>query len=303
MVFTLNHSVPEISGLLIGVVLASHNRREMTLNCLRSLFNCRLLKGWSIKVVLVDDGSSDGTGQLVREQFPSVIIEHADGTLFWTRAMSRGKSIIASYKPDFFLWLNDDTTLKSDAIVRLISTQRQLSERYKSPIIIGTTIEPSTGQISYGGLISESRIRPFKYKLISNTTEAIRCDAMNGNIVLCPKEVFLIVGNLDPNFEHALGDIDYGLRAVKNGFFLYTAPGFMGYCEKNKTVGKFLDRSLSLVDRWNFMLSPKGLPIRSWYRFTWRHGGLFWFLYFSWPYCRFFLEAISSIIKRSSRLN
>lgn len=40
---------------------------------------------------------------------------------------------------------------------------------------------------------------------------------MNGNCVFIPSEIVNAIGNLDPIFSHAMGDIDYGLRAQKKG--------------------------------------------------------------------------------------
>ena len=71
----------------IAVLLTCHNRSEKTTACLHSLFQCYLPSDFVLDVFLVDDGSTDGTAELVTEKFPKVIIIHGDGNLFWNRGM------------------------------------------------------------------------------------------------------------------------------------------------------------------------------------------------------------------------
>ncbi len=53
------------------------------------LFSCRPEAGLELSVYLVDDGSSDGTGDAVRQAYPSVSVIRGDGTLFWNRGMRK----------------------------------------------------------------------------------------------------------------------------------------------------------------------------------------------------------------------
>jgi GT2 family glycosyltransferase len=99
------------------------------------------------------------------------------------------------------------------------------------------------------------------------------------------------VGNLDPTFEHAMGDTDYALRARRAGVRAYVAPGIAGYCSVNPLKGSYFDRSLPLHRRWQLIRSRKGLPVRSWLRFTRRHGGWLWPIYFAWPYAKVVLTS------------
>ena len=50
-----------------AVLMTCHNRREKTKACLASLKNQDLPAGLSLDLWLVDDGSSDGTADMVRE--------------------------------------------------------------------------------------------------------------------------------------------------------------------------------------------------------------------------------------------
>jgi GT2 family glycosyltransferase len=82
------------------------------------------------------------------------------------------------------------------------------------------------------------------------------------------------VGNLDLTIEHAMGDTDYGLRALRAGFRSFVGAGIVGYCSDNSAVGTYHDDPLSLRRRWLLLLSRQGLSMRSGLHFTRRHGGL-----------------------------
>ena len=53
----------------VELVTPVHNRRDITLQCLRSLSRIDRT-GLDIHITVVDDGSTDGTGDAIREQFP-----------------------------------------------------------------------------------------------------------------------------------------------------------------------------------------------------------------------------------------
>jgi GT2 family glycosyltransferase len=114
---------------------------------------------------------------------------------------------------------------------------------------------------------------------------------MNGNCVLIPHEVLTAVGNLDERFEHAMGDMDYGLRVTKAGFPMWVAPGHVGRCRRNPAKDTYLDAAAPLSKRMKHLLSRKGLPVRSWFVFTRRHAGPLWPLYWAWPYLKVVLLA------------
>ena len=271
----------------ITALLTSHNRKALTIRCLDQLALAAQHAGLDVQAVLVDDGSTDGTAVAVSTRFPWVHIERGDGSLFWNRGMHRAMLWAAKAEFDYALWLNDDTDLEVDALQRLTGVASAQAARVGRPVIVvGATSDRVTGRLSYGGIVASGRWRPFAFRKVHSDGEPITCDTMNGNVVLLPASVVRDVGNLDPVFEHAMGDIDYGLRARRRGHPIYVAPGFVGQCSTNPTAGTFHDASLPLRTRWRKLVDRKGLPPRSWMHLTRRHGGWLWPIYFVWPYAR-----------------
>lgn len=274
-----------VAGASLAVVLSCFNRKQKTLDCLDALTANTGLENVRVSAVLVDDGSTDGTAEAVRASFPWVQVVVGDGNLFWCRGMHKAFEIALHDNYDYYLWLNDDTVLHPDAVSRLRECELALRKEHGKPVIVvGSTVDATTGAITYGGELRASSLRRTRFLRIVPSDVPQRCDSMTGNVVLIPREIAQVVGNLDPVFEHAMGDTDYALRARKLGFGVWVGPGVFGTCGHNPNTGTYRDAGLPLARRWKQMMSRKGLPWRSWLVFTRRHMGVLWPLYFVGPY-------------------
>jgi GT2 family glycosyltransferase len=105
----------------VAVIVASHNRATQTLSALRAVHR---QDGADARtdVVLCDAGSTDGTVEQVRTDFPSAIVLEEGPELFWNSGMRRAFSVAVEADYDFYLWLNDDTLLDPDAFAILLRT-------------------------------------------------------------------------------------------------------------------------------------------------------------------------------------
>ena len=102
-----------------------------------------------------------------------------------------------------------------------------------------------------------------------------KSDYCNGNCVLIPSKVFHILGNLDPIFNHAFGDFDYSLRALKKGIKVYVAPNYIGTCEGHEFVPKWQDTTLSWRKRLrNLYTASSGCYPTEYFVFGKRHNGV-----------------------------
>ena len=282
----------------VVAVLTCFNRRALTLTCLQALAVTASRADVDLEALVVDDASPDGTAAAVREQFPWAEVIEGSGSLFWNRGMHLGFARAQQRGADLYLWLNDDTHLVPDALSNLLAQLATLTRSRGGPVIVvGATAERESGRVSYGGRIATSRVRPFNFRLVYSDQEPVPCQAIEGNCVLIPDAVARRVGNLDPVFEHAMGDTDYGLRAHALGIPAFVASGIVGHCSPNPVRGTYFDTSLPLATRWKLIRGRKGLPVRSWRHFCRRHGGVFWPLHFAWPYTKVLLTGVRGILK------
>ena len=289
-----------VAGLRVCALLTTFNRRELTLACLQALERSARVAGVTLSAVVVDDASRDGTAEAVGRAFPWARVIAGDGNLFWCRGMHRAFDAALRIGFDHYLWLNDDTSLTDGALAVLLDCANRLApSRGKPVIVVGSTADPCTGEHTYGGEARPSRLRPLHVAPVLPRDEPQPCDSMTGNIVLVSAAVAARVGNLDPAFEHAMGDTDYALRARRAGVELWLAPGVLGDCCVNPSAGSFRDPTLPLAQRWRLMLDRKGLPWRSWLHLARRHAGPLWPLHFAWPYVK--LVATSATSRRAAK--
>lgn len=283
----------------IAVLITCYNRKQKTLTCLNGLFQQVLPPETAFLVYLVDDGSTDGTAKAIQQTYPQVQVIQGSGNLFWNQGMRQAFGAAIQHNHDYHLWLNDDTVLYPDALATLLAaSQKLIKQGNQWAIIVGSAQDPESGELTYGGVVRTSRWHPLKYRKVAPTGALQLCDMMNGNCVLVPKSVFERLGNLDAAFSHSIGDFDYALRAKQQGCSVWVAPVYVGTCRRNppqSTVWNHPD--LTLRERFKRVNQPKGLPFKEQKVFMQRHGGSFWFVYWSMPYIRLFL---SSVFRRGS---
>jgi GT2 family glycosyltransferase len=245
--------------------MTCHNRVTKTIACLERLFACDF-PGFRPVVYLVDDGCTDGTGQIAKELYPEVNIIEGSGELYWSGGMRLAWEVASREDYDFYLWLNDDTLLEQDAFRTIMSASNSFDNK---AIVCCSVRSEATGLITYGG----KRSTADGYIVPDGTCKP--CDIINGNCVLIPKYVFKALGNISNTFSHAIGDWDYGLRAKKLGIQAYTAPSFVGSCESNPRLPKWCRPEIPVVERVKSLYSPLAYaqPI-PYFLFNFRHFGI-----------------------------
>ena len=262
------------SEINIAVLLTCHNRRDKTVACLNALFSSHLPDKVNLNVFLVDDGSTDGTGAAVQNQFPQVNLIKGSGSLYWNQGMRLAwQTAVSNTEFDFFLWLNDDTTVLKNTIIEMVNSYTEIINRKnKLGIITGACQSHiSKGEFSYGGRNDDGPVIP--------NGELQECKYINGNVVLVSKEVFGKLGNLSPEFTHTMGDYDYGLRAGKKGILCYTTKDYIAFCEKNSGIPDWCNPQIPIAKRLQLLNSPKGLNLKEYIVFRKKFWGWRWIFF------------------------
>lgn len=256
----------------IAVLITCHNRKEKTINCLHSLFQAEKPIGYELETFLVDDGSTDGTSEAVRKSFPSVNIIAGNGKLYWNGGMRLAWQTASDAKDfDFYLWLNDDTLIDEYAIIELLNCHSVIKNQNSiESIIVGACRDSvKSDRFSYGGsndagpVIPNGEIQESKY--------------INGNVVLISDNVFKKLGNLSPEYTHAIGDFDYGLRAIQAGIKCFATSKFVAVCSKNK-LPLWSNPNTPLIKRIKLLHSPKGLNLKEYLVYRKKFWGSEWII-------------------------
>ena len=200
---------------MIFVLIPILNRKELTLACLAS-FAKQTYKEHT--VVIIDDGSTDGSGDAIRQAYPSTVIIQGDGTWWWTKSMNEGlRSVLPKTKQgDFVLFMNNDTELGPDYLEKLIDAS----------IGHGRALVGSLVRNFYDARIQDAGVHADwnRFAFVkANFDEKKRfnenVDALAGRGMLIPVEVFQKTGLLsEKTLPHYAADYDFSMRAKRQGF-------------------------------------------------------------------------------------
>ena len=249
----------------VAVLMTCFNRKSNTLSCLNALKVAAVTANTDYDVFLVDDGSTDGTSEAVKIEFPEVKVLQGSGSLYWGGGMRKAWDEAAKFNYGFYLWLNDDTYLKPDSLNQLFADSAKFNDR---AIISGVCEAEDSDEITYSGYLMKDKVR------LKPVGEPVKCDFFNGNVLLVPAVVFDKTGNLDAAFPHSLGDIDYGLRAKKMGFESYISSKVVGKCDRHSALPKWCNPQVPFKERKKFFKLPLTKSPKQVYIFEKRHTSL-----------------------------
>ena len=126
----------------IAALYTCFNRKEKTLASLSSLDDARKNTDhdFNLDIYLTDDGSTDGTSEAVKKEFPNVNIMYGDGNLFWAEGMRTSWKKAMEKDYDGYLLLNDDVEIYANVFNQLFSAHSYCKNTFgKSGIYIGPT--------------------------------------------------------------------------------------------------------------------------------------------------------------------
>lgn len=110
---------PRAGAPRLSVVIVNFNTREQTLDCIRSV---RASAPAGTEVIVVDNGSSDGSVTAIAGDSPGVIIDPTGENLGFARGVNRG---VAQATGDYVLLLNSDATVLTGSLEALVTFARQ----------------------------------------------------------------------------------------------------------------------------------------------------------------------------------
>jgi GT2 family glycosyltransferase len=250
----------------VYIIIPVHNRKSITLNCLENLKQNGDLPLYHI--VVVDDGSTDGTAEAIQSLYPEVTMLFGDGNLWWTGAIALGMKYAYEQGAEFLIWLNDDCKFPANTLSDLVRFCQD-----NQGTIVGCqgadTNNPTL--VAFGG----KRKTWQGYRFIDVPTgQTIPCDLLSGNLVCLPRSVIHKIGYPDAALvPHYGGDSLFLIRAKKAGFQIfvdrrhevYSLPGEPKLYPQNW----LLDSEEPLKILKLVFVPQSGLSWRVWLRLNW----------------------------------
>ena len=231
------------NNLLIAIIIPIYNKLEYTKKGLSKLIKALTIasSAYNYKIIIADDGSTDGSAEWIQENYPDVFILHGDGNLWWSGAINVGvKHAIEKLKAAYvILWNNDIYPGKN-----YFSKLSDILNKYDRNTIIGSKIylmEPDTVVWHYGGYFNPvtgtmDMIGRFKQDSDLLNREKIAVDWVTGMGTIIPAEIIKNIGYWDEsNFPQYFGDMDFTLRAKKKGYKIFVDPKLKIWNDFNST--------------------------------------------------------------------
>jgi len=208
---------------LVAIIVPVHNKKEHTEEFLES-FKCVTYPNFQI--IVIDDGSTDGTGDMIRSRYPYVCLLKGDGNLLWSRAFNLGARKARRLKAEYILQIDNDTRVDPEFLSVLVDT----AKKYPNSIITSKVLyfyDPKRlidagGGIDWlrGGLFlcGYDKIDEEKY----NKAYEVKYGVMG---FLVKTSDFFDIGMIDWRyFPHWRGEVDFMLRAGKKGYRIIYQP-------------------------------------------------------------------------------
>lgn len=210
----------------ISIIIVSWNVRDYLKGCLESLFGT--LKDIDFEVFVVDNNSSDGTVELVRECFPQVRLIANEHNLGFAKANNMA---ITRGSGKYILLLNPDTVAMPAAITKMVDFL-DAHEKYGAvgpKLLLGDLCTVQYGATRNFPCISEhfvklinggAWLRQKSDQLLPNSTSH-ETDAIAGACMMIRRDAIDKVGMLDEEFFMYGEDVDWCYRINKGGWKIY----------------------------------------------------------------------------------
>lgn len=199
------------SSEAVYITIPVYNRKAITLACLAHLKANQCLQRY--RVIVVDDGSTDGTAEAIQQDYPEVTVLTGNGDLWWTGAMAKAMQYAYQQGAKYLIWLNDDCLPEPDTLPGLVEFMQNHPNALVAPVCYGeeagARIQPHNGFRGRQGCTAQPG-------------ETLEVDGMAGWCVGIPAAVFAKIGPPDAQrYPHYAGDDMYTFRAVRSGFKAY----------------------------------------------------------------------------------
>ena len=277
----------------VCVVVPVFNRLELTKQFL-GYFLQSTYKNYQI--VIVDDGSTDGTSEYLQDNHPEVKVLSGDGNLWWTGATNKGVEYALQNDFDYVLTINQDAVVQPDYLQKFVDCAVAKPDAIWGNVIL----DEHTGKVwafgvtpkwAYGITPRQPKHSLFEHNFWQQDLEDVlqkieqpyAVDALNGDGVLIPTNVYKQIGLY--NFEwtpqyHA--DTEFCLRAKRAGIEIYICTSAR-ITNEDVTTRKF-----SPIERvFSYRSALHWRPV---FKLYWSYAPLLMKPFFFWVYLYYILR-------------
>lgn len=262
----------------VSLVVLNWNRLSDTLECLKSLKCLFRTSKYSIQIIVVDNGSTDGSVEKLKKQKGITLLQNKEN-LGFAGGNNVGMKYAIKHGADFVLVLNNDTIVSRDLALRLI----EAAEKNKKVGIFSPKIyfaegfefhkdlyrENELGRVIWyvGGIMDWKNVLGSNYGVddvdVGQYQETREIDFATGACMLIRRELIDGIGYFDEKYFLYLEDADYSLRAKKAGWKVIFVPEAKLWHKVSQSSGIGSNLNDYYIARNRLLFGLKYAPIRA----------------------------------------
>jgi GT2 family glycosyltransferase len=217
---------------IVYVVIVTYNPKQWIDKCFSSLRKSNI----HIKTIVIDNGSTDGSQDIIQEKFPEIEFIDTKENLGFGKGNNIGIKRAYDAGADYIFLLNQDAWIENNTIEKLIEVaSRNLEYGIISPIHLngsGSTLDYNFSfYIATGiskSLFSDMYLNTYENKIYSQKF-------VNAAAWLMTRKCIENVGGFSPSFFHYSEDDNYCQRVIYHGFKIGVVPMVKIYHDRDST--------------------------------------------------------------------
>lgn len=213
----------------LSIIIVNYNTKKFLVDCLASIYQSKLT--FKYEIIVVDNASTDGSGKIIKKDFPKVRLISNHKNLGFAKANNKAVKIA---KGKYLLFLNPDTVILDQAVKKMVE---QIVKNPEISALGPKTLNPDfsvqlTAFVKFPDfsvwLVNNlgldrifSRVWPAKnwpgkyYFSFQELNQKRQVSHLQGNCFLVPKEIFEKIGLFDTRFFLYREETDWFLRLAK----------------------------------------------------------------------------------------
>lgn len=230
----------------VAVIIPTHNERVLLESCLNSIRE--KTTGVNVVVCVVDNASSDGTADMLRQRFPGVQVITSGENLYFTPANNVGARRTTSR---YILLLNPDTELLNNAIFEMFSFMEAHPEagacscallRPDGSVQPTSYSDPNSGLLvahllglsAWASWLKKWKLAVKLARLLGNNVSSYLQDTapnkvmevqvVSGACLFFRRNLIYEIGEMDENFKLGPDDWDWCIRIRRAGWKIFLLP-------------------------------------------------------------------------------
>jgi len=257
----------------LGIVIVSYNTRDLTADCLTSVYCALEAERIEAMVCVVDNASHDGSAEMVHERFSRALLVASDENLGFARGTNVGLERLEALPtpPRYLLLLNPDTIVASDAFGHML----RFMDAHREVDVVGAQLAYGDGSFQHGAFhfptlwMAFLDFWPLHHRLLDSRLngrysrrryavgEPFPIDHPLGAALMMRRAALARVGPLDTGYFMYCEEIDWCMRVKATGGGIYCVPQARVVHLEGQSTRQFREKMYIALWRSRFRLFEK----------------------------------------------